>query len=729
MREEALIVLRMDTGDLPAKSQQAAQSLAQIGVKGEISARQTAAAMRILPAQLTDVATQLAGGQNPLLILLQQGGQVKDSFGGIGPAIRGIGAAITPAMVGIGAVGAAVGILALALHEGAAQDTALRNSLLLTGNAAGLTSSRLQLMAEQTSEASRQTVGGARDIVMALAGSGQVSNKVLDSMSKAVALVADVSGEDAKKIAADFAGMSGGVAKWAAEHNKAWNFISVEQYRYIRRLEEQGKAEEAMIFLNQRLTDRFKGQKQNLGLLESAWDTVRKAATGAWDAMLGVGREQSARTQLDIAQARLAAMGDNLQPKARAAAEQRIQFLKEQIKLEGQSADAQSRNAATNRKAIADERANEGKEPVYVGAIRGGLARGQYDYLLGFAEVQGKLVREKAGAQADSLQMRNDFLRSEKAFYVELDKMRKEELEAGRKDPLGEFLTETVLPAAQKRDEALLASRTNYLQQLLDGNERAGLELIEDERARGEALIALDRSIAQRRLQEQGFTGPARDEAQRLLDEQALASRRTLEVQIRRSNDKTADEAGQQTYDDVKGALSAAFRDSNNPAKAFAAALGNAIFQRVSAGMADALATAAVGKGGNGGLLGQALDFLGSFNGGYSVDTGGIGTNNTGTSLPTRGGLATGTNYVPRNMVVKVHQGEAIVPRQYNPAAGGAAVGGGGVQHITYNLPPGYSPADMADKLADNNRRLKAEFAADVSRPGRGLNNAVLAGL
>ncbi|MDO2316561.1 phage tail length tape measure family protein, partial [Escherichia coli] len=50
--------------------------------KAGISVGQYKAAMRTLPAQFTDIATQLAGGQNPWLILLQQGGQVKDSFGG-----------------------------------------------------------------------------------------------------------------------------------------------------------------------------------------------------------------------------------------------------------------------------------------------------------------------------------------------------------------------------------------------------------------------------------------------------------------------------------------------------------------------------------------------------------------------------------------------------------------------------------------------------------------------
>ncbi len=67
--------------------------------------------MRMLPAQFTDVATQLAGGQNPRLILLQQGGQVKDSFGGIIPTFRALLGTISPVMVGIGALSVATGAL------------------------------------------------------------------------------------------------------------------------------------------------------------------------------------------------------------------------------------------------------------------------------------------------------------------------------------------------------------------------------------------------------------------------------------------------------------------------------------------------------------------------------------------------------------------------------------------------------------------------------------------
>ncbi|HBP8200190.1 TPA: phage tail length tape measure family protein, partial [Escherichia coli] len=78
------------------------QSLSRQAVaaqKAGISIGQYKAAMRTLPAQFTDIATQLAGGQSPWLILLQQGGQIKDSFGGMLPMFRSLAGAVTLPMV------------------------------------------------------------------------------------------------------------------------------------------------------------------------------------------------------------------------------------------------------------------------------------------------------------------------------------------------------------------------------------------------------------------------------------------------------------------------------------------------------------------------------------------------------------------------------------------------------------------------------------------------------
>ncbi len=59
-------------------------------VKQGQSAAQTANAMRMIPAQMTDIIVGLSTGQSPFMVLMQQGGQLKDMFGGIGPAIKGL---------------------------------------------------------------------------------------------------------------------------------------------------------------------------------------------------------------------------------------------------------------------------------------------------------------------------------------------------------------------------------------------------------------------------------------------------------------------------------------------------------------------------------------------------------------------------------------------------------------------------------------------------------------
>ena len=63
--------------------------------KTGMTAKQTAQSLRMLPMQFTDIAVSLAGGQSPFLVMLQQGGQIKDSFGGIGAAASAMGGYIS----------------------------------------------------------------------------------------------------------------------------------------------------------------------------------------------------------------------------------------------------------------------------------------------------------------------------------------------------------------------------------------------------------------------------------------------------------------------------------------------------------------------------------------------------------------------------------------------------------------------------------------------------------
>ncbi len=80
-----------------------------------MSAKALSANMRMLPAQITDIVVGLSSGQAPLTVLLQQGGQLKDMFGGIGPAARAVGGYIAGLVNPYTIAAAAAGVLALAL--------------------------------------------------------------------------------------------------------------------------------------------------------------------------------------------------------------------------------------------------------------------------------------------------------------------------------------------------------------------------------------------------------------------------------------------------------------------------------------------------------------------------------------------------------------------------------------------------------------------------------------
>lgn len=94
---------------------------------------------------------------------------------------------------------------------------------------------------------------------------------------------------------------------------------------------------------------------------------------------------------------------------------------------------------------------------------------------------------------------------------------------------------------------------------------------------------------------------------------------------------------------------------------------------------------ALMGSSGSGGLLGGLMGIGMSF---FSPSTSAIQAGTAGVGGFTGVGnfsLATGTNYVPYDgMQATLHKGEAVVPKQYNPAAGG--MGAGSVNNVTVQV-------------------------------------------
>jgi len=266
-------------------------SLKQLGNTGQTSAGQIRNAMRALPAQFTDIATQLQGGQSPLTVLMQQGGQIKDMFGGIGPAVAGVGRYLATLLTPTTAVAAAFAALGYAAYKGSEQTAELNRQLLLTGGAAGKTAGEIENMAVRLRNSVGVTAGAARDMATQLAATGAFGPDTIETAAQAMLKIQKLSQQSTAEIVKDFASMAGGVAQWAAAHNRAYNYLTADQFRYIKQLEAMGNTEAAMRE-NMRLLDAaFAKREENLGTLEKAWKSLKEMASSAWDAMLNVGRE------------------------------------------------------------------------------------------------------------------------------------------------------------------------------------------------------------------------------------------------------------------------------------------------------------------------------------------------------------------------------------------------------------------------------------------------------
>lgn len=275
----------------------ASGSLGLIGV----SAAQTSAALRTLPAQFTDIVTALQGGQAPLTVLLQQGGQIKDSFGGVGNAIKALTSFITPLRVAFaGALGAGIA-LGVAYNQGAKESQEYARALILTGNAAGTTRDQLADMAQAIGR-SVGTQGDAAAALAALANSGQVAAGGIGKAAEAAVRLEREGVQSIDKTVAAFADLGRKPLEASLKLNESTNYLTISLIEQIGALEKQGKAAQAAALAQDAfatsMISRSKEIESNLGTIEKAWRGIKKEAASAWDTMLGIGRPKTIGDQL-----------------------------------------------------------------------------------------------------------------------------------------------------------------------------------------------------------------------------------------------------------------------------------------------------------------------------------------------------------------------------------------------------------------------------------------------
>lgn len=318
-----------------------------------ISVGQYTAALRTLPAQFTDIATQLAGGQSPFLILLQQGGQIKDSFGGFGAmfqalrdalfgfdgdvkkgadessaslddvteSINGVaeaseniskvGAAgfLNPVTLGIAALTIGVGVLATAWYKGSQEATEFNRQLILTGNYSAQYAGQLSEMAQKIGGASGE-VGDAARTLAQVVGAGTFKTSQLESVTRAAMAMEEATGQSVDATIKNFQKLYANPTKASEDLNSTLHYLTSAQYDYIasleRRGDKEGAAEAAAKAYSQAEQSRSQQIISNLGLVERAANSVRSSLKGMWDELLNIGRPEAPDDMLKRMQADLA---------------------------------------------------------------------------------------------------------------------------------------------------------------------------------------------------------------------------------------------------------------------------------------------------------------------------------------------------------------------------------------------------------------------------------------
>ncbi|RJX83498.1 phage tail length tape measure family protein [Pseudomonas sp. LS-2] len=321
------------------------------------TAKQTAAALRTVPSQFTDIVTSLQGGQAPFSVLLQQGGQLKDSFGGVGAAAKAMGSYVLGLVNPFTLSAAAVGVLGAALLSSQSQFNEYNKAVISTGGVVGKTADQLSAFATTLADGRHFTEAG--EAVLSLAQNGRLTGEVFQEVARAATETAAATGQSAASIADQLSSTKGKVTDLAVEYSNKYGVITQSTYDQIRALEEQGDRMGAIKTLSTAVADemtrRNKEMEDSTRGLARAWNEVRTSISSAWN-QLKTGLQASPELfRLQVLQGQLQDAQELGNQKLVAYYQQQIAAAQKVVDLQQQKAALTGQEESSRRQQIAGE--------------------------------------------------------------------------------------------------------------------------------------------------------------------------------------------------------------------------------------------------------------------------------------------------------------------------------------------------------------------------------------
>jgi len=289
---------------------------AGIGKTGMSTAAMNAA-LRNVPAQLTDIVVSLQAGQQPLTVLLQQGGQLKDMFGGIGPAARAMGSYLLSLVNPLTVLAAAFAAIGYGMYKGAEQYREYQNALTLTGNAAGITASQMDALRGRVAETTREW-GNASDAVLELVKSGKISGDVLEEVALSTVRWAKATGQSVRDVAKEYSDLAKDPVKSVVELSEKYGFLTASTYYQVAALEKLGRTQEAAILLQRRLSEESdKAAKkviENAGWIDQLLSDIKSGAGQGYDWINSWGKPTTSEDDANSIRQKIAVLEQNRAP-------------------------------------------------------------------------------------------------------------------------------------------------------------------------------------------------------------------------------------------------------------------------------------------------------------------------------------------------------------------------------------------------------------------------------
>lgn len=251
-----------------------------------LSAGEYKNALRILPMQITDVVTSLASGMPVWLVAIQQGGQIKDSFGGVGNTFKVLLSYLNPVTVGMGAMGIALAGLAKAGYDSYRSITDMKNALIETGGFAAASAADLDQIANKIADTSNATIGSVREIATELAKSGKYTQDQIRNITRATAEWSAATGRATSDIISDFGKIADDPVKGLAKLNEQYNFLEKGQLTYINGIVKAKGETEAVTAATKLFADTMEERMSKIAgtatPLEKMWTDIKKWSSDAW---------------------------------------------------------------------------------------------------------------------------------------------------------------------------------------------------------------------------------------------------------------------------------------------------------------------------------------------------------------------------------------------------------------------------------------------------------------